>query len=307
MNHSVKSNPYHGVWPALFTPVDKEGKLNSRELEKLIEMLVGQQVDGLYLLGSTGQGFLFTEQERMRIAEETIAITNKRLPVMVQVGALNTEESVRLAKHAYKAGADAISSVGPIYYHSTVEMAVQHYYKIASASGLPFFPYQIGAKASDELIYRIAEVPNIAGMKLTTVNLLEISSIYEKGRKDWSLFSGADELMCHAALCGTAGAIGTTYNLAGMTCKNIRQGFLNGEVEAANGFMLSLQRIIEKVMPYILSFFRRAIILRHNIDIGEPKPPLLAPPLPISDDEVMELVNELESYNEKLQTISIKL
>lgn len=303
MKHNERKGIFSGVWPALFTPVDDNGQLNSKELEKLVELQVAQQVDGIYLLGSTGQGFLFSEQERMRIAEESISIINGRLPVMVHVGALNTEESVRLAKHAANAGADAISSVGPIYYHATIQMALEHYRKIATATDRPFFPYQIGNfKATEEFIIALSKMPNVGGMKLTTGNLLEISSIYQKGRTDWSLFSGADELLCHAALCGTAGAIGTTYNLIGNACKLIRQRFLDGEVETGAEFMLSLQDIIEEIMPVILTFFRRAILLKHGIDIGKPKAPLLAPPMLYTDEQVLAMVNKLESYKHRLLT-----
>lgn len=288
------SDIFRGVWPAMFTPVTQAGDINVPELEKLVELLVQDQVDGLYLLGSTGQGFLFNEQERMEIAQLTIDFVEKRLPVVVQVGAMSTEESVRLAKHARKAGADAISSVGPIYYAGAMEMGFQHYRRIAEATDLPFFPYQIGKAATNELIAKLIQIPNIAGMKLTTLNLLEISSIHHQAGPTWKLFSGADELMCHAALCGTAGAIGTTYNLLGSTCKAVRQRFLDGEVAMAGEFMLALQNLIEKVIPCIWTFFRRAMILKHNIDIGDPKPPLLAPSLPWSDEEVLEMVNELE-------------
>ena len=307
MNRNITKKIFQGVWPALFTPVNQHEQPNGKELEKLVELQVRQEVDGIYLLGSTGQGFLFNEQERKRIAEEAISIVNGRLPVMVHVGALNTEESVRLAKHAAKLGVDAISSVGPIYYAATVPMAVEHYRKIATATECPFFPYQIGNfKTTDEFIIRLAEIPNVEGMKLTTGNLLEISSIYHKGKKGWSLFSGADELLCHAALCGTAGAIGSTYNLLGGTCKAIRAGFLQGEVEVAAGFMLHLQQLIEDILPQIWTFFRRAMILKHEIDIGDPKPPLLAPELRLTDQEVLDLVNRLDSYKDRLIAVSAK-
>lgn len=284
-----------GLWPAMFTPVDKNGKLQVTELEKLVELLIAQEVDGLYLLGSTGQGFLFNEAERMQIAELSLQIVNKRLPVMVQVGALNTEESVRLARHASQAGADAISSVGPIYYGATDNMAFEHYRRIAAATDLPFFPYQIGTAVSFPLIDRLMQVDNIAGMKLTTQNLLEISKIHQVAGSRFQLFSGADELMCHAALCGTAGAIGTTYNLLGEACKGIREEFLNGQVQQGQAFMLGLQDMINEVIPNIWAFFRRAMVLKHKIDIGDPKPPLLAAPLKWSDEEILGMVNRLES------------
>lgn len=298
-------NIFSGVWPAMFTPVDDAGDLNTPELEKLIELMVAQQVDGLYLLGSTGQGFLFNEQQRMQVTDSTIEIADKRLPVIVQVGAMNTEESIRLAKHAYKAGADAVSSVGPIYYPSSTDMAFEHFRRIAEATDLPFFCYQIGQAAKDELIERLRNIPNIAGMKLTTLNLLEISSVHHKCF-DWKLFSGADELLCQAALCGTSGAIGTSYNLLGNTCKAVRRRFLQGEVKMAGEFMLALQGLIEKIMPCIWTFFRKAMLLKHRIDIGKPKPPLLAPAMPWTDEEILEMVNELEYIARPLEEIKMQ-
>lgn len=296
------SEKLKGLWPALFTPVNEQGLVNVKELEKLIELLVTQEVDGLYLLGSTGQGFLFNEKERKEIADVAIQITNKRLPVMVQVGALSTDESVRLAKHATRAGADAISSVGPIYYGASEDMAFEHYKKIANATSLPFFPYQIGKAASGDLIQKLMGIENILGMKLTTVNLLEISSIHHmSAERDWRLFSGADELICQASLCGTAGAIGTTYNLLGDTCKLVRQEFLNGQVQLGTEFMLALQSLIEAIIPVIWTFFRRAMMLRHNIDIGNAKAPLLTPTLTWTDEQILEKVNQLELIANKMK------
>jgi len=293
-------NKLQGIWPALFTPVDKNGCFNSHELEKLIELMIRQGVDGFYLLGSTGQGFLFSEKERLKIAEDALSIVNGRLPVMVQVGAMNTLESVRLAQHAAKVGAVAISSVGPIYYSGGIQMALEHYRKIAVATDRPFFPYQIGnVDANDHFIAGLKKIPNIGGMKLTTGNLLSISSIHRKGHPDWRLFSGADELLCHAALCGTAGAIGTSYNLIGDTCKAIRQDFLDGNVKAATGFMMALQAFIERILPVIRPFFQRELIIRHGIDIGNPLPPLMTDALPFTDDEIMEMITSLEEFKNK--------
>lgn len=300
MNENQSLEPFQGVWPAMFTPVLGNGELNPKELEKIIELLISEGVDGLYLLGSTGQGFLFSEKQRRNITETTLEIVNNRLPVMVQVGAMNTDESVRLAKHAAEHGVNAISSVGPIYYASSPSMASEHYRRIATATELPFFPYQIGnAIMNKEVIQHLKSIPNVCGMKLTTPNLVEISNIHNSAGRKWHLFSGADELLCQAALCGTAGAIGTTYNLLGYTCKNVRLKFLEGNIALGIDFMLCLQKLIEEVLPSIWTFFNRAMQLKHNIDIGKPKPPLLLADLSWSDEKIMQVVEELESFSRK--------
>lgn len=297
MNYFKKN--LQGVWPAMFTPVTKDGKLSSSQLEKLIEMLINEGADGLYILGSTGQGFLFSEYERKEITEQVVQIVNKRVPVIVQVGAISTDECIRLAKHAARTGADAISSVGPIYYAPSGNMAFEHYCKIAYATDLPFIPYQIGHATNRTLVEKLLDVPNIIGMKLTTLNLLEISSVHRQTKGNWQLFSGADELICQAALCGTAGAIGSTYNVLPGTFKKVREKFLAGEVQMANEFMLAFQHIIEDILPVIWSFYRRAMILKHNIDIGDPKPPLLPHSLKWNDDEVMQMISDLEDIVNK--------
>jgi N-acetylneuraminate lyase len=295
----MTNHVFKGVWPALLTPVSSDGKLNESELEKLLELLISQELDGIYLLGSTGQGFLFSEEERKFITQRTVQIVNGRLPVMVQVGAMNTEESIRLARHAADSGADGISSVGPIYYSGGSDMAFTHYRRIAESTDLPFFPYQIGGAASQDVILRLLELPQVKGMKLTTAKLLEIGSISNLAGDKWKLFSGADELMCQAAICGTVGAIGSFYNMFGPTCKHIRSGFLEGRVLEAQDFMLHFQGFIEKIIPCIWTFIVRGMELKYGISIGAPKPPLLAPEMPWTDDEVIAMMDEIDAFGLK--------
>ena len=286
-----------GLWPALFTPVNDDGTVNEKELEKLIELIVAQQLDGIYLLGSTGQGFLYSEAERMHIAKLSMEIVQKRLPVMVQVGALSTDESVRLARHAASHGADGISSVGPIYYAASPDMGMEHYRKISSATDLPFFPYQIGnSPMTDDMIRQLLDMPTVKGLKLTTLNMLEIGAINIKSDKKWILFSGADELICHAAVCGISGAIGSTYNLFGPVCQYVRKEFLNGNVQLGIEFMHEFQALILEILPCIWTFFRRGMQLRYGIDIGKAKAPLLTPDLKWSDEELMRRIHLIESF-----------
>ena len=297
MSTTTGSVDLKGLWPALLTPVTSEGKVNEKELEKIIELIVAQQLDGIYLLGSTGQGFLYAEEERKHIAKLSLEITNKRLPVIVHVGALSTDESVRLAQHAAAHGADGISSVGPIYYATSPAMGLQHYKRIANATTLPFFPYQIGnAPMTDDMIGELLEIPNVKGLKLTTGNLLEISAINIKSKGAWKLFSGADELMCQAAVCGTVGAIGSTYNLFGPVCQYVRREFLNGNVKLGMDFMLEFQELILEILPCIWTFFQRGMQLRYGIDIGTAKAPLLSPELSWSDEELMKRIQSIENF-----------
>ncbi len=272
---------FSGIWPALITPIGKDKEPDFAALEKLTELMIKQGLDGLYLLGSTGQGFLLSESQRMEIAETVLSVSQSRIPVMVQVGSLTTDESIRLAKHAEGIDASGISSVGPVYYSTgdgSAQMALQHYRSIAESTELPFFPYQLGQNNFSEglpaFVAALMEIPNVRGMKLTTKNLLEISDFHFHSQGSLQLFSGVDELFCQAAMCGATGAIGSMYNLWGEECKRVREAFIDGNVAVATEFMLNFQQVIFSVLPNIWSFLRQAMKFRYDIDVGMPIAPL---------------------------------
>ena len=301
----MMKNKFQGLWPAMLTPVQEDGQPNFDELGKLTELLIAQNLDGLYILGSTGQGVLFTEGQRMKVAEAVSEAVNRRIPVIVQVGALTTDESVRLAKHAKTCGVDGISSVGPIYFPGPAEMALEHYRRIAIATDLPFFPYQLGDNSipGDTLsfINNLFEIPNVTGMKLTTNKLLDISLIHNHAGDRLKLFSGSDELLCHASLCGTVGAIGTFYNLWGVHCKQILTAFTNGEYELAKEFMLEFQKVIQLVIANVWTFLRKAMLLKYGIDIGPTKAPLGNTHKVWDEQKVIEIMDNLEAIAGKLE------
>lgn len=290
---------FKGLWPAMFTPVKENGEPAYKEIGKLVRLLVGQHMDGLYILGSTGQGILFSEEERKKITEVVCNTVDKKVPVIVHVGALTTLESVRLARHAEKAGADGISSVPPIYYTGNADSALEHYRRISEVVSIPFFPYQLGDNSIpgdlNTFISKLLKIPNVAGMKLTTNQLLDISSIYNKAGGKLKLFSGSDELFCQASLCGTVGAIGTFYNIWGMECRQVLSEFTEGNFKLGKEFMLTFQKMIRQVIPNGWTFFRKAMLLKYGIDIGPAKAPLANTQQEWKDKEVQDIIEKIES------------
>ncbi|MGV3556508.1 dihydrodipicolinate synthase family protein [Larkinella arboricola] len=291
-----------GLWPALFTPVNPDGSPNLQELEKIVQLCITQKLDGIYLLGSTGQGFLFTEKQRGEVARVVLETANGALPVIVQVGSLNTNESVRLAVEAQKLGAYGISTVGPIYYQGGLQNTLAHYRAVGSAIDIPFYPYHIGNQSvfggdARQYIQQLLALPNIAGMKLTTQNLYEISLMHILSENKLTLFSGADELFCHATLCGTAGAIGSFFNLWGPECKFVREEFVKGNFELGSRFMLTFQDIINEVLPNVWTFFQQAMQLKHGIDIGLPIAPLGMGNTPWAEKDIIAICDRISAVS----------
>ena len=286
-----------GMWPALVTPFGADGKPALDVVERLVDLFAKQGMDGLYVTGSTGQWPLLTVEERQTIVERCVKASAGRIPIMAHVGAVATDDAVTLAKHAAKVGADAVSTVAPIYYPHSSDVVFEHYRRIGAASDLPLFVYHIelaqklsvGAK---EYTDRILSLPNIAGMKITSGDLYLFGLIHSHAGDRLQLFSGADEVMCQAVLSGSIGAIGTFYNVYGPACQRAREAMVAGRVDQVRSFMLKFQQVIASVIASgsIWSFFRAAMQLKYGIDIGMPRPPLGVMDKPWNEADVAKLV-----------------
>ncbi|MDB5385630.1 MAG: Dihydrodipicolinate synthase family protein [Planctomycetaceae bacterium] len=288
---------YRGLWPAMLTPLDASGQPALGETEKLVELFVQQKLDGIYLLGSTGQGPLLSMAQRTAVAECVVKTSAGRIPVMVHVGAVSTEESVALARHASKIGADAISSVGPIYYRTGADAVFEHYRQIGEAGELPFFVYHLSivntlSLGGREYVDRLLGLPNIAGMKFTERDLYQLGLISAYAGDRLQLFSGADEVMCHAALCGVSGAIGTFYNIWGPACSAARAAFVGGSVSAGSRFMMAFQVALDEILSSqsTWTFLRSAMRIKYQIDIGPCRSPLGVTDRPWKDADVERLL-----------------
>lgn len=288
---------FNGLWPALLTPLDGQETPALAVVEQLTDVLIGEGLDGLYIVGSTGQWPLLTFAERCAVAERVVTSAAGRVPVMVHVGAASTAEAVALARHAKGTGADAVSAVAPIYYAHSADVVFEHYRAIGSATDLPLFVYHLSqtnqlALGPEEYARRLLTLPNIAGMKITDRDLYTFGLIHAYAGERLQLFSGADEVMCQAVLSGAIGAIGTFYNLWGPACRQARRAFTAGDVSGGTAFMLRFQQAIAQVLQSgsIWTFLRQALRMKYDLDIGLPRPPLGSRDRPWPEEEVWRVV-----------------
>lgn len=295
---------FGGIWPAMLTPTTPDGRPALPVCEQLVDLFARQGLGGIYLVGSTGQWPLFTVEERKAVAECVVGAAAGRLPVMVHVGAVATADAVALAEHAARVGAAAVSAVGPIYYPHPADGVFEYYRRIATASGLPFFAYHLSvagkmAVGPREYAERLLAIPNVAGMKITDHDLYPFGLIHAHAGDRLQLFSGADEVMCHAVLSGAVGAIGTFYNVWGPACAAARDATAAGEVAAGREFMLRFQTAIADVLGSggIWTFLRAAVRLKYGIDVGVPRPPLGATDTPWADADVVKILERVDGTN----------
>lgn len=275
------TKPFAGIWPAMITPLNDDESVNHAAVEQLVERFVEEQLGGLYILGSTGQWPLLTLDTRRAVAERVVQAADGRIPVIVHVGATATEDALQLARHAESIGADGVSSVAPIYYGHSVDDVFLHYQRIGAASSLPLYVYHLSSVsqiALDPRNYaeRVMELPQIGGMKITDRDLFQFGVIAGTAGDRLRLFSGADEVVCHAALSGAVGAIGTFYNLWGRAVQRARAQFVAGDYAAGATFMAAFQSVLIEILASrsVWSFLRTAMQRFAQVEIGRPRAPL---------------------------------
>ena len=188
-----------GVLIPLITPFDEKERVDEVMLRKLVDFYVQTSVQGLFVLGSSGQGPAMAVEERKRAAEIALEQARSRLPVIIHVGTADAEGTAELARHAAAKGADAVAVVPPYYYadHTEYEI-ISHYRSVAAAVPLPIFIYEnpkySGISIPPEMAMRMKrEIPTIRGIKVAygAGALLEYVRLFPP---DVSVFTGNADL-----------------------------------------------------------------------------------------------------------------
>lgn len=278
----MKTMRIKGLIAATFSTFNEDGKLNLALIPALVEKLLQDGVKGVFICGTNGEGPNLTIEERMQIAEEFIKVVNKRCLVLVHVGHPSITEARKLAAHAQKIGADAISAVAAFYFKPrSVENLVDCMAEIASAApAVPFYYYHIPVitgVAIDLLEFlRLGEeqIPNLAGIKYTASTLHEYQAClnYKDGKFD--ILYGYDELLLPALAVGAEGAIGSTYTFAAPLYLRVMEYFRQGKIAEARQMQFHAVRMIQCLSRYAPIPTQKSIMKILGMDLGPCRLPL---------------------------------
>lgn len=221
---------FKGIYTALVTPFDADGRIHAPALQKLVESNLQMGVNGFYVAGSTGESYLLSVEERKYLLEAVMEAVNGRADVVVNIGMFATEHSIALARHAKKQQVSAISSVPPFYFPFTMDEYIQYYTDLAEAAEIPVIIYNIPAMSSVtftmEDITRLFSNDGIIGVKHTSYDLFQLQQVV-KQYPEKSVFIGHDEIYLSALAAGAEAGIGSTYNI--MADKFVKISRLFGE------------------------------------------------------------------------------
>ncbi|MET0705638.1 MAG: dihydrodipicolinate synthase family protein [Tardiphaga sp.] len=280
------------------TPADSSGKIDTAALKRLLAPLVAAKVDSIGLLGSTGSYPYLSRAERRRATDAALEETGGRVPVLVGIGALRTDEAIALARDARAAGA-AAGLLAPVSYTPLTEAEVfEHFSAVASASGLPIVIYDNFAtthfKFTPELVGRIARIPGVVAVKGAS-QARELAADHHKQLRDalpsgFSLGYSGDWNATEALIAGGDAWYCVAAGLFPRVCLAITRAALTGNATEA--------RRIDAEMQPLWALFKEFSSLRvmyaaaEIMGITDAAPP--RPVLPLPEDARRRVARVLE-------------
>lgn len=229
---------FRGTAPALVTPFTTDGSLDVSAFNRLIDDQIAGGVEGLVVLGTTGENPTITHEERRTLVDVAIAQAAGRVPVIIGTGTNDTAESIMFSKEAAEAGADGLLVVGPYYNKPGNDGFVAHVKAIAEATDCPIILYNVPGRTgydfpAETTLQLAAEVPSVVGVKEASGSLPQITDILA-GRPDgFAVYSGDDEMAFAVAALGGDGVISVISNAAPGPFSEMVRDALSDRMDAA--------------------------------------------------------------------------
>ncbi len=280
-----------GAYSAMFTPYTEDNNINIEMVGRIVEYHLAEGLRGFFVGGSTGEGMLLTLEERKQLLEAVIKFNRGRGKIIAQVGAVRTEDSVELARHAAEAGADWVSSVTPVYFAQSFEGTFYHYQQIAESTDLPFMIYAFNTTVIPERDIELFKIRNLRGMKFTNANYYSIQQLRLLIDKPTVFLNGKDELMVGALAMGCfEGGIGTTQNLLPRHFAEINRLVIdNNDAAQARPLQADANAVIALMLKHNNLSYAKAMMRFIGLDCGCCRGPFS----PLTEDQYAQLADEL--------------
>src|SRR4051794_8036177 len=234
-----------GIIPPVATPMKDNEDLDLPRLKWFIDHLIKNGVDGIFVLGTNSEFYALDEREKQEVIATAVAHVNKRVPVFAGPGAETTREVIRLTKMAEKEGVDGVSIITPYFILPNQQEIFDHYRRIAESTALPVVLYNNpstcgGLQIGVETVARLAEIPNILGVKDSSGDLQNTQEYIKVVPPRFSVMMGRDTLIFPSLVMGTRGAVPATGNIAPQLLVAIYELFRKGDLEGSKAAQLRL-------------------------------------------------------------------
>lgn len=242
-------NTITGSIVALVTPMHADGSLDLACLRELVDFHVREGTDAIVVVGTTGESPTVNVEEHRELIKIVVAQVAGRIPVIAGTGANSTAEAIEMTRFAKEVGADAALSVVPYYNKPTQEGLYRHFRAIAEAVAVPLILYNVPGRTvadlANETALRLAQIPNIVGIKDATGNIDRGSELIARAPAGFAVYSGDDQSACALLLMGGQGNISVVANVAPRLMHEMCVAALQGDLLEArklNFRLLGLHR-----------------------------------------------------------------
>lgn len=288
--------PLKGIVPALLTPFTNKQELNEPATRQLVNHLIDSGVHGIFALGTNGEFFALSNEEKVKVAQIVIGETNGRVPVIVGTGGNSTKEVIELSKRMEEIGADFLSVVTPYYEPPSQNELITHYQLIAESTSLPILLYNMpsrtGISLTPSTVAELSRISNIVGIKDSSGNFDLILQYIEETGSDFTVLSGSDSLILWTLMAGGDGAVAATANMFPELVTSIYENWKHGDFEKAKRAQQKLRAIRNaSKMATTPSVFKKAVELL-GIPVGPPRFPVSE----LSESSTQVLKEVLKTY-----------
>ncbi len=270
-----------GVIVPMLTPFDARGALDAAATQRLVDFLVARGVHGLFPAGTTGEMPLLTMEERCRLAEIVVEAADRRVPVIIHTGAVTTQQTVDLTRHAQAIGADAAAMLPPYYYHYEDQALFRHFAHVAEhVPDFPIYLYENPAVTGNtitlDVIRRLVDrYPNFAGLKDSSGSLATLSASRQLRGGAFNTATGADGLILAGIAMGIDACVSGNANVVPELVVSLYAAAAGGDLPRAR----ELQGTLDAVRAILrdgadLSLFK-GVLAQRGLAVGAVRAPLV--------------------------------
>lgn len=295
----MKKTIFTGSGVAIVTPFDKNGEVDYKALEKLLDFHVENSTDAIIICGTTGEAAAMSEKEHIDVIAHTVKYINKRIPVVAGTGSNDTAFGIELSKEAERVGADGLLTVTPYYNKTTQKGLVKHFTAIADSVNLPIILYNVpsrtGLNITPATLFELSKVDNIVGIKEASGNISQAAKMASLC-PDIDIYSGDDEMTVPVLSLGGKGVISVLANVAPKETHDMVYKFLEGDTKGALKLQLNAIELIDALFIEVNPIPVKAALKLMGLDTG-----VLRLPLCEIDDSHLEILKKaMINYGIKL-------
>lgn len=262
---------------ALVTPF-LNGQINFPMLEQLLKRQMDAGIKAVVIAGTTGESATLSDEEKIALFRRAKEYVGDECMIIAGTGSNSTAHAAALSMAAQEVGADALLIVSPYYNKATPEGLYAHYLTIAHSVRIPIILYNVPSRTGVDIpvsVYkRLSRVPNIAGVKEATTDMVKLARIQRECEEDFHIWSGNDDLAVTAMALGAKGVISVASNVAPMEVQMMAEAALDGDFDTAAALQIELLPLIELLFCEVNPIPVKAAMKLKGCDCGDCRLPL---------------------------------